>query len=114
MNTVRFVANDREVPAWLVQFEFNIGISPSGKARDFDSRIRKFEPSYPSQGLRPLNFSPAYESLKRSFMNLIVCVSNGAYAPVHQKESETAQTRCSVEAGTTGSTTSSAASRQKL
>ena len=46
-----------------------IGISPSGKARDFDSRIRKFEPSYPSQGLRPLNFSPAYESLKRSFMN---------------------------------------------
>lgn len=49
MSTVRFVTNDREVPAWLVQFEFNIGISPSGKARDFDSRIRKFEPSYPSQ-----------------------------------------------------------------
>lgn len=69
MSTVRFVTNDREVPAWLVQFEFNIGISPSGKARDFDSRIRKFEPSYPSQGLRPLNYSPAYESLKRSFMN---------------------------------------------
>ena len=69
MSTVRFVANDREVPAWLVQFEFNIGISPSGKARDFDYRIRKFEAYYPSQGLRPLNYSPAYESLKRSFMN---------------------------------------------
>ena len=70
MSTVRFVTNDREVTAWLVQFEFNIGISPSGKARDFDSRIRKFEPSYPSQGLRPLNFSPASESLAALFFEL--------------------------------------------
>ena len=27
----------------------NIGVSPSGKARDFDSRIRRFEPCHPSQ-----------------------------------------------------------------
>ncbi len=27
---------------------FNIGVSPSGKARDFDSLMRWFESSYPS------------------------------------------------------------------
>ena len=27
----------------------NIGLSPSGKARDFDSRIRRFDPCRPSQ-----------------------------------------------------------------
>ena len=28
---------------------FNIGVSPSGKARDFDSRIRRFKSCHPSQ-----------------------------------------------------------------
>ena len=32
----------------------NIGVSPSGKARDFDSRIRWFKSSYPSQKAGPL------------------------------------------------------------
>ena len=30
---------------------FIIGVSPSGKARDFDSRIRRFESCHPSQKL---------------------------------------------------------------
>ena len=29
--------------------KFHIGMSPSGKAQDFDSCIRWFEPSHPSQ-----------------------------------------------------------------
>ena len=28
---------------------FSIGVSPSGKARDFDSRIRRFKSCHPSQ-----------------------------------------------------------------
>ena len=30
------------------------GVSPSGKARDFDSRIRRFESCHPSQNCGPL------------------------------------------------------------
>ncbi len=28
---------------------FSVGVSPSGKARDFDSRIRRFKSCHPSQ-----------------------------------------------------------------
>ena len=44
-------------------------ISQEVKAIDFDSIILVFESRMGIQGLRPLNYSPAYESLKRSFMN---------------------------------------------
>ena len=39
-------------PPWgRVQRPFHIGVSPSGKARDFDSLIRWFESSHPCQNL---------------------------------------------------------------
>ena len=31
-----------------------VGVSPSGKARDFDSRIRRFKSCHPSQNYGPL------------------------------------------------------------
>ena len=37
-----------------------IGVSPSGKARDFDSRIRWFESSHPSQSFRRLAGFPIF------------------------------------------------------
>lgn len=33
----------------LVKEAYFLGVSPSGKARDFDSRTRRFESCYPSQ-----------------------------------------------------------------
>ena len=39
---------------------FHSGLSPSGKARDFDSRIRWFESSQPNQHLRWGNMSPSH------------------------------------------------------
>ena len=35
-------------PTFSLQDAGSVGVSPSGKARDFDSRIRRFEPCHPS------------------------------------------------------------------
>ena len=33
----------------IINYIVEIGVSPSGKARDFDSRIRRFKSCHPSQ-----------------------------------------------------------------
>lgn len=65
-----------EPPSYRGRPEFDFSASPPTmpisqevKAIDFDSIILVFESRMGIQGLRPLNYSPAYESLKRSFMN---------------------------------------------
>ena len=40
---------DKEMILWYNTTVHHIGMSPSGKARDFDSRIRRSESGHPSQ-----------------------------------------------------------------
>ena len=49
LNVVHFRKVVNAVKVRRVHAEQLIGVSPSGKARDFDSRIRRFEPCHPSQ-----------------------------------------------------------------
>ncbi len=70
------VAQWLEPPSYRGRPEFDFSaslptmpISQEVKAIDFDSIILVFESRMGIQGLRPLNYSPAYELLKRSFMN---------------------------------------------
>ena len=55
---------DKGIGVTPVPFVLSIGASPSGKARDFDSRIRAFEPRHPSQ--RAGIAGPPYDSVAQS------------------------------------------------
>ncbi len=55
-----------------------IGVSPSGKARDFDSRIRRFKSCHPSQ-----NFGPLAQSAEHVTFNHGVPGSNLGWITTH-------------------------------
>lgn len=115
------VAQWLEPPSYKGRPEFDFSaslptmpISQEVKAIDFDSIILVFESRMGIQGLRPLNFSPAYESLKRSFMNFDMRQQWRIWrsSPIGRRHST--QNADSFGSSPKCATTSSTASRQKL
>lgn len=115
------VAQWLEPPSYRGRPEFNFSASPSTmpisqevKAIDFDSIILVFESRMGIQGLRPLNYSPAYESLKRSFMNFDMRQQWRIWRNSPTGRRQGTQNAHSFSSNLNCATTSSAASRQKL
>ena len=63
----------------------DVGVSPSGKARDFDSRIRRFEPFHPSQ-----KYGPLAQSVEHLTFNQVVPRSIRGWITKHATVAELA------------------------
>lgn len=62
---------------------FLIGVSPSGKALDFDSSIRKFESCHPSQSVITLYNGPLAQLAEHVTFNHGVPRSNRGWITIH-------------------------------
>ena len=60
----------------LNAYQLPIGVSPSGKARDFDSRIRRFKSCYPCQ------YGPLAQLVEHLTFNQVVPRSNRGWITI--------------------------------